>query len=234
MDLFGAHQLLSVIWASHPTQAVGVSPQKLPKNYGKTGASKHATSYTPYTQPLQEMYYLWIEPNRKSEIVKIDLQVISGVIQLIVGEVCARMPISHFLRSVIVLNVVTCKACVQFPGKFCSFISFGREFKKCCLSATCEAKWQVREVSGHYVGTTLITWLGKQNVHMRLVAGGGGGERGGGGGTIQGRAIFFSHMLIETGALLNIEHYSREGSNRESTVILLFCSYTNKHAPGIS
>ena len=39
-----------------------------------------------------------------SEIVKIDLQVISGVIQLIVGEVCARMPISHFLKSVLVLK----------------------------------------------------------------------------------------------------------------------------------
>ena len=50
MDLFGAHQLLSVIWASHPTQAVGASPQKLPKNYGKTGASKHATYYTPSLQ----------------------------------------------------------------------------------------------------------------------------------------------------------------------------------------
>ena len=61
-----------------------------------------------------------------------------------------------------------------------------------------------------------------------------GNKPGEGGGTIQGRAIYFVHMLIETGALFNIEHYSREGSNRDSTVILLFCSYTNKHAPGIS
>ena len=56
MDLFGAHQLLSVIWASHTTQAVGASPQKLPKNYGKTGASKHATysAESRFTMPLTE------------------------------------------------------------------------------------------------------------------------------------------------------------------------------------
>ena len=60
------------------------------------------------------------------------------------------------------------------------------------------------------------------------------GRGRGGGGTIQGRGIYICHMFIETGALFNIEHYSREGFNRESMVILLFCSYTNKHAPGIS
>ena len=46
-----------MIWASHPTQAVGASPQKLPKNYGKTGASIHATYYTPYTQKALVLVY---------------------------------------------------------------------------------------------------------------------------------------------------------------------------------
>ena len=98
--------------------------------------------------------------------------------------------------------MVRCKVCVQFPGKFCSFISFGRELKKCCLSATCEAKWQVREVSGHYVGTTLITWLGKQNVHMRLVTVEAGGERGGGHNPREGYNYYiFSHAHRDWGTL---------------------------------
>ena len=61
------------------------------------------------------------------------------------------------------------------------------------------------------------------NLHMRLVKslGGGGGAGGGGGegegGTIQERAVFF-HWLSETGAILETGRYSREGSNRASTV----------------
>ena len=55
-------------------------------------------------------------------------------------------------------------------------------------------------------------------------------QAGGRGGAQSKGGLYIFHMLLETGALYNIEPYSREGPNRERTVILFSApTQTNMH-----